>query len=284
MTEVKMKKSSETLGSLVYTRDDDGQVKKTTSKGLPGAEVTEITYDENNRLSKYGTTEYKYDAANNPTKEGSSTNTYNEGNELEKGTGFSYSYDELGERTKTDTRKRPRDDLRLRPGRQPHLSGTTQRRRNIRNRRQLRLQRRRTAHIADHQRHNQLPRVGHDRRTPADPQRRHEQLHLWPRWSPVEQINNSTGTVKYLHHDQPGSTRLLTVSTGKLKARTPTRRTARSKTHRHGHDPARLRWAIHQFRHWNDLPADAQLRPEYGAVPQPRPTCSNYGRTVFIYT
>jgi len=30
----------------------------------------------------------------------------------------------------------------------------------------------------------------------------------------VEQINNSTGTVLYLHHDQQGSTRLLTGSTG----------------------------------------------------------------------
>ena len=31
---------------------------------------------------------------------------------------------------------------------------------------------------------------------------------------PVEQINNSTGAVTYLHHDQAGSTRLLTGSTG----------------------------------------------------------------------
>jgi RHS repeat-associated protein len=31
---------------------------------------------------------------------------------------------------------------------------------------------------------------------------------------PVEQINNSTSTVEYLHHDQAGSTRLLTGSTG----------------------------------------------------------------------
>jgi RHS repeat-associated protein len=31
---------------------------------------------------------------------------------------------------------------------------------------------------------------------------------------PATQINNSTGTVLYLHHDQQGSTRLLTGSTG----------------------------------------------------------------------
>jgi RHS repeat-associated protein len=31
---------------------------------------------------------------------------------------------------------------------------------------------------------------------------------------PVEQINNTTGTISYLHHDQAGSTRLITGSTG----------------------------------------------------------------------
>jgi RHS repeat-associated protein len=30
----------------------------------------------------------------------------------------------------------------------------------------------------------------------------------------VEQINNTTGAITYLHHDQAGSTRLLTGSTG----------------------------------------------------------------------
>jgi RHS repeat-associated protein len=32
----------------------------------------------------------------------------------------------------------------------------------------------------------------------------------------IEQINTTTGTVTYLHHDQQGSTRLLTGSTGKV--------------------------------------------------------------------
>jgi YD repeat-containing protein len=107
MSEVKMDKSTEVLASLAYTRDNDGQVKKTTAKGLPGAEITENTYDENNRLTKYGSTEYKYDAGNNPTTEGSSTNTYNEGDELEKATGATYSYDQLGERTKMTPGKGP---------------------------------------------------------------------------------------------------------------------------------------------------------------------------------
>jgi RHS repeat-associated protein len=101
LSEIKMVKSSETLASLAYVRDEDGQLKKTTSKGLPGEETTEYTYDENSRVTKAGSTAYEYDATNNPTKEGSSTNTYNEGDELEKGTGVTYAYDELGERTKS---------------------------------------------------------------------------------------------------------------------------------------------------------------------------------------
>ncbi len=39
-----------------------------------------------------------------------------------------------------------------------------------------------------------------------------------PSGLPIEQINNSTGAVEYLHHDQQGSTRLLTGSTGKTEA------------------------------------------------------------------
>jgi RHS repeat-associated protein len=35
----------------------------------------------------------------------------------------------------------------------------------------------------------------------------------------IEQINNSTGAVQYLHHDQQGSTRLLTGSTGKVEGK-----------------------------------------------------------------
>ena len=34
----------------------------------------------------------------------------------------------------------------------------------------------------------------------------------------IEQINNSTGALLYLHHDQAGSTRLITGSTGKTEA------------------------------------------------------------------
>jgi RHS repeat-associated protein len=212
MSEVKMDKSTEVLASLVYTRDSDGQVKKTTSKGLPGVEVTENTYDENNRLTKYGTTEYKYDAANNPTKQGSSTNTFNEGDELEKGTGETYAYDELGERTKTTPEKGPATTY----GYDQAANLTTVER----------PKEGEVAEIKDTYAYN-----GEGLRT-SQTINGTTSYFAWdvaeglplilndgtnnyiygPGGVPVEQINGETPT--YLHHDQQGSIRLLTGAAG----------------------------------------------------------------------
>ena len=218
-TEVKMVKSSETLASLVYTRDSDGQVKKTTAKKLPGAEVTEATYDENNRITKYGTTEYKYDPANNPTTEGASTNTFNEDDELEKGGGISYTYDELGERTKATPEKGSATTY----GYDQAGNLTTVER----------PKEGETAKIEDGYTYN-----GEDLRTIQTISGTTDYI-AWdmaeelpliltdgtnsyiygPGGAPIEQINNTTSTVLYLHHDQQGSTRLITGSTGKVEGK-----------------------------------------------------------------
>jgi RHS repeat-associated protein len=212
-TEVKMAKSTETLASLVYTRDDDGQVKKTTSKGLPGTEVTENTYDENNRLTKYGSTEYKYDSANNPTREGSSTNTFNEGDELEKGTGTTYAYDEFGERTKTTPEKGGATTYGYdqtgnlisveRPEKEsvPKIADTYAY--NGENLRVSQTISGTTTYLAWDM-SEELPLILSDGTN---------SYIYGPGGLPVEQIS-SGGTVTYLHRDQAGSTRLLTGSTG----------------------------------------------------------------------
>ncbi len=219
ISEVKMVKSSETLASLAYTRDSDGQVKKTTSKGLPGAEVTENTYDENNRLTKSGSAEYKYDAANNPTKDESSTNTYNEGDELEKGTGVSYSYNELGERTKTTTEKGPATTYgydqagnlitveRPKEGETSEINDSY-----AYNGEGLRVSQTisGTTNYLAWDTTEELPLLLSDGTN---------SYIYGPGGLPIEQINNSTGAVLYLHHDQQGSTRLLTGSTGKVEGK-----------------------------------------------------------------
>jgi len=101
MSEAGFDKGSETLASLSYARDGQGQVAQTTSYGLPGEEATEYAYDQNNRLMKDGSTGYEYDAASNVTKIGSSTNAYDQADQLEHSGGTSYTYDDVGARTKT---------------------------------------------------------------------------------------------------------------------------------------------------------------------------------------
>ncbi len=216
IAEAKMVKSTETLASLVYTLDNDGQVKKVVSKGLPGEETTEYTYDENNRLTKAGSTAYEYDAANNPTKIGSSTYTYDSADELEKGTGLTYSFNEDGERIKTT----------------PSGAATTYGYNQAGDLTSVeRPEEGKTAAIKDTYAFN-----GDGLRVSETISGTTNYL-AWdlaeglpsilsngtysyiygPGGLPVEQIN-SAGKAYYLHHDEQGSTRLLTGSTGKTEA------------------------------------------------------------------
>jgi RHS repeat-associated protein len=214
MSEVKMLKSgTETLVLLVYTRDNNGQLKKTTSKGLPGVEVTENTYDENNRLTKSGS-EYKYDLANNPTTIGTGTYKYDKASELETGPSLTYTYDELGERTKTKPTVGPATTYgydqagnlisveRPKEGEVSEIKDTY-------------------AYDGEGLRASQTisgttTNLAWDM-TKGLPLILSDETNNYiygPGGIPVEQINTSTGTVTYLHHDQQGSTRLLTGSTG----------------------------------------------------------------------
>ncbi len=214
ITKIEMKKSSEVQASLTYTLDDDGQVKTITAKGVPGEEKPSATYDENNRLTKLGTTEYKYDAANNPTKTGSSTNTFNAADELEKGTSVTYSYDELGERTKRTPTSGPATTYAY--DQAGNLISVAQPKEGEK------------AAIEDSYTYNgeglrtsetiggttnYLAWDNAEASIPLLLSNGSYSFIYGPGGVPVEQIS-SGGTVTYLHHDQQGSTRLLTGSTG----------------------------------------------------------------------
>jgi RHS repeat-associated protein len=102
MSEVKMLKNTTELGKLVYERDNDGQVKQTTTSVLPGPASSKDKYDETNRLAEDNKQTYEYDKANNPTKlEGTGTYTYNEADQLKEGPTATYAYNEDGRRTKS---------------------------------------------------------------------------------------------------------------------------------------------------------------------------------------
>ena len=222
MTEAKMLKllevGSETLASLVYTRDNDGQVKKTTSKGLPGAEITENTYDENNRLTKSGS-QYKYDSANNATTIGTGTYKYDKGSELETGPSLTYTYNELGERTKTKPTTGPAITYgydqagnltsveRPKEGEVSEIKDTYAY--NGEGLRDSQTISGTTTHLAWDMTES-LPLILSDETN---------SYIYGPGGLPVEQIS-SGGTITYLHHDQQGSTRLLTGSAGTVTGST----------------------------------------------------------------
>jgi RHS repeat-associated protein len=214
LSEVKMLKGTETLASLLYTRDSDEQVKTTTSKGLPGEERTADEYDANDRLTKGGASAYEYDAANNPTKIASGTYKYNAGDELETGPSLTYTYNEIDERTKTTPSTGPATtdgydqagDLisieRPKEGETPKIEDAY-----AYNGEGLRASQTisgTTSYLAWDMA-AELPLILSDGTN----------SYIYGAGEvPVEQINNSTSTVTYLHHDQAGSTRLLTGSTG----------------------------------------------------------------------
>jgi RHS repeat-associated protein len=212
-TEVKMLKGTETLASLAYTRDSDNQIKTATSKDLPGEEKPEYTYDSNNRLTQGAGVNYEYNKANSPTKIGSGSYTYSTADELETGPSMTYTYNEDGQRTKTtpttgtattygydqagnlttiergtevnDSYTYDGNNLRA----SQTISGTT-------------------TYLA-WDTAEELPLLLSDGTN---------SYIYGPSNQPIEQINNTTSAVLYLHHDQQGSTRLLTSSTGAKEA------------------------------------------------------------------
>jgi RHS repeat-associated protein len=213
MSEVKMDKSTEVLASLAYTRDNDGQVTGVTSKGLPGEEKPAYEYDPNNRLTKGAGTSYEYDAANNPTKIGTGAYKYNEADQLETGPSLTYTYDELGERTKTKPSTGPATTYgydqtgnllsveRPKEGETSEIKDTYAY--NGENLRTSQTISGTTSYLAWDMA-EELPLILSDGTN---------SYIYGPGGLPVEQIS-SGGTVTYLHHDQQGSTRLLTGSAG----------------------------------------------------------------------
>jgi RHS repeat-associated protein len=214
MTEIHYKHAATSLGSLVYERDGDGQVKKTTTTVLPGPATSESTLDENNRLIEAQGKAYKYDKANNPEEiEGASGYAYNEADQLEKGGGNTYTYNEDGQRTKTKPEtgptttytydqagnltavERPEEGMITKIEDKYTYDGTNLRQTQTISGTKTNL----TWDAAE-----ELPLILEDETN---------NYIYGPENLPIEQIATG-GTILYLHHDQQGSTRLLTNTSG----------------------------------------------------------------------
>ncbi|MBS1885257.1 MAG: RHS repeat-associated core domain-containing protein, partial [Actinobacteria bacterium] len=201
------KKGVETLASLAYARDAVGNLESTTQTGLPGSSPS-YEYDKANRLTKGAGTTFEYDNAGNPKKIGVTELKYDAASELEKAGTTSYTFDKLGERTKASPeggsattygwdqagnlisvkRETPKvEDSYTYDGnglRQSEtISGTTK-------------------HLA-WDTAEPLPLLLYDGTN----------YYVYgPEGLPIEQIASETPT--WMHHDQQGSTRLLTSQAG----------------------------------------------------------------------
>lgn len=102
VAQITMKKGLETLASFAYTRDKVGLVEKTVQKGFPeGPEEIVYGYDAANRLTKSNSTSFSYDAANSPTMIGSDSYTYDKAGQIATASNATHTFDKLGQRTKT---------------------------------------------------------------------------------------------------------------------------------------------------------------------------------------
>jgi RHS repeat-associated protein len=222
MSEVKMKKGAETLGSIDYTRNSDERITKAAGTGATTGEPS-YAYDANGRMTKggFGST-FEYDAANNPTTIYVLYHyAYNAADELEsrsllgKSTVGTYSYNEVGERTQTTTTTGPTTTYgydqagnlvsvsRPKEGETTEINDTY-----AYNGDGLRASQTigATTSYLTWDTAEQLPLILNDGTN---------SYIYGPGGLPVEQIASSGGAILYLHHDQQGSTRLITGETGK---------------------------------------------------------------------
>jgi len=239
MASVTMKKGAETLASLAYSRDPAGQLESLISKGLPGAETESFSYDENERLTKAGSAEFGYDAADNITKAPGTTNAFDKASQIESATGAAFTFDKEGERTKRTPASGPATTYKY--SQAGDLTAIE------------RPEEGETAAISES--------FGYDgnglmasrtvglstthfiwdlSRSPGLLLSDGADSYLYgPGGMPFEQISSGEEPT-YLHHDQLGSTRLLTKPPGNPSRRSRTRLTAGSPG---TPGPRRRRWA-----------------------------------------
>jgi RHS repeat-associated protein len=210
---VTMKKGAETLASLAYARDPGGQVESLVSEGLPGAGDEEFGYDGDERLTEAGEANYGYDASNDLTDAPGTTSAYDQAHQLESTTGASFAYDEEGERAGETPSGGPATTYEY--DQEGELTGVE------------RAEEGETPAIAEsfaYEGNGLLASrvTGSDIRhlvwdqteSPASLLSDGEDSYIYgPRGLPVEQIS-SEEVPEYLHHDQLGSTRMLTDGSG----------------------------------------------------------------------
>jgi RHS repeat-associated protein len=208
LTEVSMKKGSTVLASMAYTRDKLGQVEKSTETSFPEVPEYAYEYDSANRLTKSNGTTFGYDPANNVTKISSTTYTYDKADQIATASNATFEFNKLGQRVKETpsggsattfsydqagnliTSKGPVVENTFK------YDGTGLRTTETKGASTYTMFWDTTLSLS------LLLRAGND------------YFIYGPDGLPIEQI--TSGSATYLHHDQLGSTRILTNSSGEV--------------------------------------------------------------------
>jgi RHS repeat-associated protein len=206
LTEVSMKKKAEVLASMSYTRDKMGQIEKAVETGFPKVPEYKYEYDARNRLTKSNGTLFEYDKANNVTKIAPVTYTYDKADQIATASTGTFEFDKLGQRVKETPTGGSATTFaydqagNLIASKGPEIENTFQydgtglRTKETKNATNYAMAWDITADPP------LLLRAGND------------YFIYGPGGLPLEQI--TSGSTTYLHHDQLGSTRILTGSTG----------------------------------------------------------------------
>jgi len=206
MTEVAMKKGATVLASMAYTRDKLGQVEKSVDTGFSEEAERAYEYDAGNRLLKSNGTVFEYDKAGNVTKISPTTYTYDKADQIATASNATFEYNKLGQRVKETPSGG--SEVPYAYDQAGNLIST------------------KSAGIENTFKYDGTGLMTTETRSTStyhmawDPVdglplllRSGNDYYIYgPDGIPVEQINSGSAT--YLHHDQLGSVRLLTNSSG----------------------------------------------------------------------
>jgi RHS repeat-associated protein len=208
-----MKKGAATLASLTYARTGSGQLESLTQTGLPGAEKPTYGYDEKERMTSGAGSTFKYDSANSPIEVAGTTQKFDEASELKEAGSTKYAYDEVGER------------VEAKPGTGPVTKYGFDQAGNLTSVSKEGSIEDTYAYDGNGLRSSQKisgvkSQLTWDGVSGEVPLLLYDGTNYYlygPDGTPIEQIAGTT--VAYLHHDQQGSTRLLTNSLGEAKGK-----------------------------------------------------------------
>lgn len=208
LSEISMNRGEEVLASMSYTRDAIGQITKAVETGF--SEVPEYTweYDAKDRLTKSNGTTFGYDPANNVTKISSTTYEYDKADQIASASNASFEFNAVGQRVKATPSGGSaaiysyNQAGNLSAIDSPSIDST--------------FEYDGTGLRIEETKDTSTYKMVWDS-TPGIPLmlRAGNDYYVYgPDGLPLEEI--TSGSVDYLHHDQLGSTRVLTNSSGEL--------------------------------------------------------------------